>query len=58
VTGEGGGARATRERVADKRDRATSGPVGSGWVREGVRGSEAAVASGANRFKRWRPVRF
>jgi hypothetical protein len=34
ATEEDGGAR-----VADRRDRATSGPVGSGWVREGVRGS-------------------
>jgi hypothetical protein len=27
-----------RARVADRRDRATSGPVGNGWVQEGVRG--------------------
>jgi hypothetical protein len=38
----------TRTRVADRWDRATSGPVGSGWVREGVRGSEAVSASGAD----------
>jgi hypothetical protein len=33
----------TRARVADMQDRATSGPVGSDWVREGVRGSEAVA---------------
>jgi hypothetical protein len=44
ATGEDNGAR-----VADKRDRVTSGPVGSGSVREGVRGSEAVAASGTDR---------
>jgi hypothetical protein len=37
------------------------GLVGSGWVREGVRGSETAAASAANRRGRsaqCRPVRF
>jgi hypothetical protein len=47
--GEGGGARATRVRVADRWDRAMSGPLDSGWVREGVRGSEAAAASSADK---------
>jgi hypothetical protein len=36
-----------RARVADRRDRATSGPVGSNWVREGV--SERERGSGGVR---------
>jgi hypothetical protein len=47
--------------AADRRGRAKSGPCGSGWVWEGVRGSEAVAASGADRRARpaqRRPVRF
>jgi hypothetical protein len=51
----------TRAQVADRQDRATSGPVGSDWVWEGVRGSEAAAAMGPDRRGRpaqCGPVRF
>jgi hypothetical protein len=34
--GVGGAIAARQARAADRLDRATSGPVGSGWVREGV----------------------
>jgi hypothetical protein len=47
--------------AADRWGRAKLGPSGSGWVQGGVRGSEAAVAAGADRRGRpaqCRPVRF
>jgi hypothetical protein len=42
ATEEGDRARATLVRAADRRDRATTGPVGSGWVSEGGGGRGVA----------------